>query len=168
MLAVLCFLLLVACCCDYSRGRIPNLLLLGILALGMGEIFWNGNWMDMLYFLMKNCAVMFFLYPFFKIGTVGAGDVKLIGICAGFFPGNRIIFFLFFSMLASAMISLIKLYKENNAKERFLYLGEYITDVMRTGNIRLYLKNEKERKAAGICLSGPVLFSVLLHWGGVY
>ena len=34
--------------------------------------------------------------------------------------------------------------------------------------VALYLENEKERKAAGICLSGPIFLSVLFYLGGAY
>lgn len=167
-MAVLCFLLVPACYFDYSRRRIPNLLLLGILAIGLEEAFRGGGGRAVLLFLVRITLVILALYPFFCIGTVGAGDVKLFGVCAGYFPGSRILFFLFFSMLLSAAFSLMKLWREKNAKERFMYLGEYLADVLRTGNLRLYFENRKEFREAGICLSGPILISVLMHWGGIY
>lgn len=167
-MAVLCFLLLLACYFDYSRRKIPNLLLLGILVMGLEEAFRGGGGGAVLLFLVRMAVVILALYPLFRIGAVGAGDVKLLGVCAGYFPGDRILFFLFFSMLLSAAFSLMKLWREKNAMERFVYLGEYLTDVLRTGNLRLYFENRKELRAAGICLSGPILISVLMYWGGIY
>ena len=167
-LAALCFLLLFACCFDYSRQRIPNLLLVGIMAIGLVEAFRGGGGRAVVFFLVRMAVVILTLYPFFRIGTVGAGDVKLLGVCAGYFPGDRILLFLFISMLLSAVFSLMKLWREKNAKERLAYLGEYLTDVIRTGNLRLYFENKKSFRAAGICLSGPILISALMCWGGVY
>ncbi|MCM1044766.1 MAG: A24 family peptidase [Candidatus Gastranaerophilales bacterium] len=166
-MAVLCFLLLLACCFDYIRQKIPNLLLLGILAAGLVDAF-RGGGMGIPIFIARSLAVIAAFYPFFRIGTIGAGDIKLLGICAGYFSGGRILSFLFVSMLVSAIFSLIKLCREKNIRQRLLYLGEYVTDVVRTGNLRLYFEDKRELKAAGICLSGPVLISALMSWGGVY
>lgn len=167
-MAVLCVLLVISCFYDYRESRIPNLLLLGLLLAGAAENLLENGGMGSGIFLLKAAAVTALLYPFFKIGTVGAGDVKLMGICAGYFPGDRILHFLFFSMLVAAIFSLIKLWRYKNMCERLCYLGEYLTDVMQTGNWHLYLKDQRQRKVAGLCLSGPILIGALLHWGGVY
>lgn len=168
MLKALCFLLGIACCYDYRSGRIPNFLVLIMLAVGWWyHTVTEGIW-GMLSFLVGGVAVMLLLYPLFKIGALGAGDVKLYGICAGYFPGDKIIFFLFLSLLIAAIISVIKMIKESNAVERISYLCEYLLGVVQSGNFHLYIENEKERKTTGICLTGPILCSVLLYLGGVY
>lgn len=166
-MALLCFLLLLACCFDYIRQKIPNPLIMGILAAGLAEAFSGGGGMGILYFIVKGLVVTAAFYPFFRIGTIGGGDVKLLGACAGYFSGDRILIFLFISMLISALFSLIKLCREKNGKQRLWYLGEYVAEVARTGNLRLYFEDRRDFKTAGICLSGPVLISTLLCWGGV-
>ena len=47
-------------------------------------------------------------------------------------------------------------------------LAAYLADVAESGCWKLYLESRQEKQAAGICLSGPVLISILLYWGGVY
>lgn len=86
-------------------------------------------------------GVMFLLYPFFRLGGLGAGDVKLLGICAGYFHRDKILSFLFCSLLIAAIFALIKMMTEHCTRERL-----------------------KMR----IPLAGPVLCSVLLSAGGVY
>ena len=108
------------------------------------------------------------LYPFFKLGALGAGDVKLLGICAGFLQYDKILHFLFFSLLAAAIFAMIKLIREQNARERLAYLREYLADVARSGKWSLYIENEREARKIGIALAGPILVSVFLHIGGVY
>lgn len=103
MLTTLCVLLLFACGYDYLQNRIPNRLLLLMLAAGVG---WNGMLNGFPAALMgaaRTAAVMLALYPLFKIGCIGAGDVKLLGICAGFLPAAKIWIFLFVSLLVSAI-----------------------------------------------------------------
>ncbi|MBO4981153.1 MAG: prepilin peptidase [Lachnospiraceae bacterium] len=167
-MAALCVLLVVACAYDYGSGRIPNLLLLGMLAAGMVQrTLAEGPW-GAAAFLTATAVMTALMYPFFKIGAMGAGDVKLLGVCAGYLPGSRILLFLFFSMLTAAIFSLIKFWRKQNLKERMQYLAEYLWEVSRTGNWHLYVENLREQREACLCLSGPVLISALMYWGGVY
>lgn len=164
----LCFMLGIACYFDYRKGRIPNLLLVSMLILGEIMAFAGDSPQDMLCFLLKGIGVILFLYPLFRIGVLGAGDVKLYGICAGYLPLDKFLFFLFFSLLIAAVISLIKIMVQKSAAERFGYFCEYVTGVARSGKFYLYLEDAKEHKHAGVCLAGPVLGSMLLYLGGVY
>ena len=52
------------------------------------------------------------LYFVFWIGAIGAGDVKMLGVCAGFFPWNKVLYFLFFALMIAAVIALFKMYLE--------------------------------------------------------
>lgn len=167
-MAALFVLLLIACGYDYKCRRIPNRLLAIMLLTCLGRSLWLAGLEGTARSLPGMFAVTLVLYPLFKIGTMGAGDVKLFGICTGFLPQGKIFYFVFFSMLIAAIFSLFKLIKDHNARERFGYFCEYLTNVMCTGRWKLYMDNEKERTAAGICLAGPILCSMLLCWGGVY
>lgn len=167
-MAILCLLLGIACCYDYRQGRIPNYLLLIMFATGWCYSTITDGLQGTTSFLIESLGIMILLYPIFKIGALGAGDVKLYGICAGYLPRDKFLFFLFLSLLIAAVISLIKMIKESNAVERISYLCEYLAEVMRSGHFRLYIENERERKAAGICLAGPIFCSVLLYLGGIY
>lgn len=164
----LCFLLVIACFYDYGKGRIPNLLLVAMFVVGWIDGICCEGIRAIIFFPLECVVMMLLLYPLFKIGALGAGDVKLYGICAGYFPREKFLFFFFLSLLIAAMFSLIKMIKESNALERVSYFCEYIVSVVQSGRVRLYIENEKERKAAGICLAGPILASVLLYIGGVY
>lgn len=119
-------------------------------------------------YVLSIFLMIFLLYPFFKLGALGAGDVKLLGICAGFLQYDKILQFLFYSVLAAAIFSVIKLIREQSARERLAYLGEYLLDVARSGKWSLYIENEQEARRTGIALAGPILVSVFLHMGGVY
>ena len=167
-MAFLCVLLFAACVYDYLQNRIPNELLIVLFLMGIGWRGIGGNLQDVLLFPIGAAGVMVLLYPLFKIGCMGAGDVKLLGICAGYLPFPKILSFLFFSLLMAAAFSLIKMIKRHNTRERFHYLWEYFTAVLCSGKWQLYFEDGKPCKSAGICLSGPVFLSVLLYIGGVY
>ncbi len=166
-MAVLCCLLLLACWFDYRRQRIPNLLTAAMLAVGLLRASQGGGG-EMWHFCLRMAAVALALFLFFQIGSIGAGDVKLFAVCAGYFPGKKVLWFLFYSMLLSAAISLIKMWHEKNAGERFCRLGEYLAEVARTGRLKRYICDRRELGVSGICLSGPAFISALMHWGGVY
>lgn len=139
-----------------------------MLAVGLGQNLIADGVRGVLFCILRCLLLVLCLYPVFKIGGLGAGDVKLFGICAGFLSGNIILEFLFFSLLSAALISLFKILLEHNVKDRLFYLWEYILEVAGSGSWSLYFKNEREQRANSICLAGPVLCSILLHWGGVY
>lgn len=104
----------------------------------------------------------------FYIGAMGAGDVKLLGVCAGYFSGEKVLCFLFFALLFAAVFALCKMYLARNLWDRLCYLGEYVWDVVRCGRWKAYFAEERAHPASGICMAGPVFCSVLLYIGGVY
>ncbi len=165
---VLCILLVLACWCDYKERKIPNLLLGVMFVSGwVYGVLLDGLW-EVIRFPIESIVVILLLYPLFKIGAFGAGDVKIYSICAGYLPYDKFLFFFFLSLLIAAMISLIKMIKECNAIERISYFCEYILSVVQNGRFHLYFENEREQKAAGVCLAGPILGSILLYIGGIY
>lgn len=167
-MAMLFVSLIVVCVFDYARQKIPNPLILLILLAGAGRGFYQeGLWGAGIY-VLKSVIVLFLLYPLFRIGGLGAGDVKLLGICSGYFLTDQILFFLFFSMLISAAVSIVKLLKERDAWDRVQYFVEYCKAVAQSGKWRLYLPEKGAKKLSGVCMSGPILCSVLLGLGGVY
>lgn len=167
-LATLCVFLVAACCYDYKDKRIPNHLLIWMAILGVGWRFWNQRAHGALSYLGQAALVMAFLYLFFKIGCLGAGDVKLLGATAGYLPADKVLAFLMCSLLIAAVISLMKMWKKDDFYERMRYLAGYLAAVAKSGSLRLYVEDRRERQRTGICLSGPVLASVLLYLGGVY
>ncbi|MGN0167425.1 MAG: prepilin peptidase [Acetatifactor sp.] len=167
-MAALCVILTVACGYDYRKKKIPNYLIVVAAFLGVGWRFYGEGWIGIPVYLGEMLCITCLMYPLFKIGAIGAGDVKLLGVTAGFLPFQKIFLFLFTSLLVAAVISILKLWKEKNYGERFRFLFRYLEETMRSGTWQLYLYDQMERYRLGICLSGPVLVSVLLYLGGVY
>ncbi len=167
-MAALCVILAAACGYDYRDNRIPNCLVLLAAVLGMGWQAWDGGVLGALAFWGQAALVMALLYPFFKIGGLGAGDVKLLGAAAGYLPFGKVLIFLFCSLLIAAMISFVKMCRKGIFRQRVQYLSLYLKDVMRTGKWKLYQADSPGTKPGGVRLSGPILLSMLLYLGGVY
>ncbi len=167
-MAALCVLLLAACCFDYRKKKIPNVLTAATALTGLSWRFLTEGAQGAAFFLLQAFVVGGALYPLYKIGAVGAGDIKLFGVTAGFLPFRKIFFFLFVSLLIAAMISFGKLCRYGNIAERLRYFAEYLADVSKSGRWRLYLDEDTYRPDIRLCLSGPVLISLLLYLGGVF
>ena len=167
-MAVLCVLLAAACCFDYRYKKIPNWLIAFTAAEGVLWRFSREGAMAAVFYAGAAALVMCLLYFLFKLGAVGAGDVKLLGVTAGYLPFKKILVFLFLSLLIAAVVSLVKMVRKGYFLERLSYFFDYVKDVVNSGRFKLYLNNEQDRGEVGICLSGPVLASVLFYLGGIY
>lgn len=167
-MAVLCLLLTTACGFDYYKRKIPNGLVVVIALTGMAFRFRRDGTAGVLLYPGEAAAVMALLYSFYKIGALGAGDVKLLGAAAGYLPFNKIFLFSFVSLLIAAIISLVKLLVNKNFRERLGVFFGYLKDIAEKGTLQSYPTAGREKKSASVCLSGPVLLSLLLCLGGVY
>lgn len=167
-MVVLCASLGIVCLFDYTRGKIPNPFPVLLMLVGMVRSFYNGGAAGLGFCFLTMAGTLLLLYPIFRIGGLGAGDVKLLSVCSGYFSVSQIFWFLFWSMLISAFFSVIPLFREHNLRERFQYFVEYCTAVVRSGKWQLYLPCKDGERLKGVCMSGPILCSVLLCLGGFY
>lgn len=166
-LVVLCIYLAAACGFDYWRKRIPNRLLAVTAATGLMLRWGREGPGGILAYGGESLLIMALLFPLFKIGALGAGDVKLFGVTAGYLPFGKIFVFSFVSMLIAAVISLFKLLGKRRLRERLGIFLAYLKETADSGVVRAY-PEVRGHKEAAVCLSGPVFFSILLFLGGVY
>ena len=164
---ILCLFLVLACVYDYGWRRIPNFLVLVCFLTGLGRTYLKQGLGRAGIYLAAVVTVMCILYPAFKIGVLGAGDVKLFAVCAGYFPVGKIGEFLFMSLGLAAVAAVFKIGKERSWKKCIDRFASYM-EQLAGGEWRLYIEDERERRAAGICLAGPMLGSALLYWGGFF
>lgn len=167
-MAVLCLLMAAACGFDYCRRKIPNWLAAAMALAGILFRLWCQGLIGVPWFLAQALVVMGVLYPLFRIGALGAGDVKLFGVTAGYLPFRKIFLFSFVSMLIAAMISLVKLIRGKLFRERLGIFFHYVREVADKGALLPYPTGESAGGNAKVCLSGPVLLSLLLYLGGVW
>lgn len=166
-MAALCIFLTAACGYDYRDKRIPNSLIIWMAAVGTGWRFWGESSSGVLFYLGQMVFMMIILYPFFRIGGLGAGDVKLFGVTAGYLPAEKILTFLVCSLLIAVVISVVKMRNRECFWERAACLTDYLSEVMKSGRWRLYPAG-KGCRTSRVCMAGPVFVSVLLYLGGVY
>lgn len=121
--------------------------------------------------LMLRMGTIFgFFYPLYKLGMLGAGDVKLFCLLAFFLKGRECAVCIAGSLAISALIGAGKFLVQRNLRERMGYFCSYVTDVVKNKEFRLYFANMgwQEKRKASLHMAGTVLLSVLLYAGGVY
>lgn len=153
---------------DFCQRRIPNGLLLLIIINGFIYRMHNLGVIGLLVYMVFSVGTIALLFPIFKVGGLGAGDVKLFGLVAGYLPFGKILYFLFFSMLIAAIISLFKIILFKNIKERWNILIKYFRDVAERRSLFLYPVSKDHDRKATVSLSAPILCSLMFFWGGVY
>lgn len=145
----------------------------GLLGGGYSQFF-NLGFTGILYFGTGFLSTFALLYVFFKIGALGAGDVKLLAVCVGTIGIKKGIIFLCFAFLAAAVLSLLKMLTEHNLIRRFRYFFNYAGQVLATAKIISYEpfmeygKEDLQKKHRTIHLAGPACLSLLLYLGGIY
>ena len=99
----------------------------------------------------------------FYIGAMGAGDVKLLGVCAGYFSGEKVLCFLFFALLFAAVFALCKMYLARNLWDRLCYLGEYVMLSAVDAGKRILQRREHIREAESVWYWSRVLQCAVIH-----
>ena len=168
--SVLLLLLLLSALADLKTDRIPN----GFIFLGMiigisGSILSGRELSDILASVLPAFLLM---YPLYKIGALGAGDVKLFVMIGSFLTVGEALSILAGAFVIGAGFSLIKLAAEKNGRERFGYFFSYLREVRRTGQWRIYgedLKQDYHTYCKNkIHFAVPILFSAVCRIGGLF
>jgi prepilin peptidase CpaA len=70
--------LVLAALCDIFSRRIPNWLTLPAIAMGLAYHLWTGSLAGLLFSIGGVALALVFWAPFYVMGGIGAGDVKLL------------------------------------------------------------------------------------------
>lgn len=172
ILVVLIVLLFLAAVWDVYRSKIPNVIIVMCSCYGMIYMFSSGNVWRYLPGIIFPVLVMF---PLYKIGVMGAGDIKLFSVLGFYFPLMESVSCIFVAFLLGAFGSLISLIRYGNFAERITYLFSYLKECFFQGRFRYYYLDSHGNQISGfeedkskIHLAIPFFFSVLFHIGGVY
>ena len=142
--------------------------MLGIV-VGVAGSLWHGT--DFRQTTLSMLLAFLLLYPLFKIGALGAGDVKVFMMIGSFLEVRELVTVLILSFVIGGICSLIKLLTEHNGRERMYYFLSYISDVVRTRQWKIYgehmVQDYERYRRNKIHFTIPVLFSVALRIGGV-
>jgi len=166
----LLLLLLLSALADLRTDRIPNgFILLGI-ACGIAGSILSGR--EVSGILASVILAFILMYPLYKIGAFGAGDVKLFVLIGCFRRPGEVMAILAGAFVIGAGFSLIKLAAEKNGRERMQYFMSYLCDICRTGHWKIY-GGEPGQDYHTYCknkihFAVPILFSTVCRIGGLF
>ena len=155
---------------DWQYYRIPNACVLtgGAAGLIMASRFYAAA--GFLEAVGMAAVIFLAFYPFYLMGALGAGDVKLfmmMGCYCPYIGTDRLIHYLLVTMTIAAAISAVKMIVYAESRERLLYLMRYLRKAVMTGAVDAYQVN-KEQKRCVVRLSIPAFLSLILMCVGVY
>ena len=167
--SLLLLLLLLTALADLKTDRVPN----GFVALGIiigmaGGLMYDAG---LIRPIVSVFLAFLLLYPLFKFGALGAGDVKVFMMIGSFVQVRELFAVLVLAFVLGAMCSLIKILCERNGRERTYYFLSYISEIVRTKQWKIYgehLEQDYENyRKNKIHFTLPALFSVALLIGGI-
>lgn len=152
---------------DLRYYKIPNLCIAAGVAAGLVVTYMSCSASGVLWACVSAAAVFAAFYPFYLMGGLGAGDVKLLMTVCFFVSGTRIIYYLLVTFALAALISIVKIALFAESRQRLCYLGGYIKKAVLTGAVDDF-KVDKAGKKSVIRLSVPAFISYLIMCAGLY
>ncbi len=144
---------------DLKSGRIPNgWIAVGLAAgitckfLSFSKFGWGG-------FLLGMLIPLLLCWIPFRMGAMGAGDVKLFLVLGALNGGQSILYCIFFSFLFAAVLSLGKLLRLRTLRASLAQLFHYFKNIFLSGEFSVY---------PGSCAKGHTIhFAVAIFFGYV-
>lgn len=114
------------------------------------------------------------LCPLYRIGVIGAGDIKLFSMMGFYFPFMKLIYCIFTAFVLGAFLSVVSMVHYRNFSERMTYLFSYLKECIGMGQLRYYYLDSMENQISKsmddkskIHFAIPIFISVLFHVGGI-
>ncbi|MBR6228296.1 MAG: prepilin peptidase [Eubacterium sp.] len=148
---------------DLSRYRIPNAVSVAGLIISLIrhlELQGLNGVSPWLAGMIVPLLLFFFL---FRWRFFGASDGKILAVAGSYVGVPGVFFVLFFSLLAGAFLSIIKMVINHNVGERFSYLIRYIKMTSETGKLEPYYSGKRIGREAVIPYGVAVGFGTLFY-----
>lgn len=164
---------------DFKYHKVFHFFLIFCFLAGMCFGIYQPEFPQVLSFAVSIMLPLFLLYPLFKIGAIGAGDIKLFMAIGGFFKPYEMLLCITVSFCFGGAISLVLLLYRRCLIRRLTYFLTYLHDVYRSGFWKLYESPQKggehgedkplpDSREGKIHFTLPILLSVLAWTGGFY
>ena len=165
---VMAVFLAVACIFDTLYHKIPNVLTGMMLTASAIYVCLTAGAAHLPIAFIRMFVTGALFYPFFMIGTLGAGDVKLLAVCSAYIPVNRVLPFIFLAMVIASAAGVLRLMIRKEFVQRIGRLVMYIEKIFKTGKVERYHISREAAVKSGIALAGPLFVSALIGIGGLY
>ena len=148
---------------DLSRYRIPNAVTIAGLIISLIRHLELQGLNGVSPWLAGMIIPLFLYFFLYRWRFFGASDGKILAVAGSYVGVPGVFFVLFYSLLAGALLSVIKLAVNHNAKERFLYLVRYVKKTVETGHIQPYFSGKIMSEEAVIPYGVAVGFGTLFY-----
>lgn len=152
---------------DLRFYKIPNLCIAAGMASGLIGTYADCSVAGLAGVAAGMFVVFMAFYPFYLLGGIGAGDVKLFMMMCCHLQGERLMRYLLVTMILAAVLAAVKMAWYAESRQRLCYLGRYLRKAVLTGCIDEYMIDKEEKKCV-IRLSIPAFASLLLLCAGCY
>ena len=152
---------------DLRFYKIPNLCIIVGITSGLIMTYMSYSVIEMLGACVAITTIFLAFYPFYLIGGLGAGDIKLLMMTACFIHEGRFIKYLLITFVLAAVISVTKMLFVRESRQRLFYLGQYLKKATLTGSIDHYIVDKKDKRCV-IRLSIPAFISLMIMCLGGY
>lgn len=157
---------MIACYQDYRSDKIKNWLIVCGMLWGLYIQWLDYGYEGIFLFVAGILGTYIFAYPFFKLGVLGAGDVKLFMVCIGIWGIREGVQFLCCTFLTAAVFSFLKMLYYHSFIQRFRYFISYMKNAFQTERFTLYEQKDKTELTSRIHLAGPALVAFTIFLGG--
>lgn len=147
---------------DLRSYRIPNLCIIAGVSAGLIMTGMSYSMAGVFESLADMFLIFIAFYPFYLLGGIGAGDVKLFMMTGCYIRGMELFQYMFVTMAIAAVCSMVKITVFAESRERMFYLGRYIRKIVYTRAVDTY-EIDKTQKRSVIRLSVPAFLSLLLY-----
>lgn len=155
---------------DWRYYSIPNVCTAVGMANGLILTYMSFSWLGLARALGAAAVLFAAFYPFYLLGALGAGDVKLFMMMGCYHPlleQDGLLHYMLATMALAAVSSLVKMAAYPESRERLLYLMRYIRKAVLTGAMDDYETGQTKKRCV-VRLSIPAFLSLLLMGAGVY
>jgi prepilin peptidase CpaA len=116
-----------ACVWDLSTRRVPNALTFGGAAAGLAFALWQNGPSGMGWSIAGWLTAMALFFPFFALGGLGAGDVKLMGTLGAWLGSvSASLYLACFTALAGGAMALVVMLSRRYVRQGFGNLGRLL------------------------------------------
>lgn len=157
-------ILIVAAFMDMRHYKIPNWCIAPGMAAGL-FLSWQQGAEVLLVVLVQTALIFAVFYPFYLMGGIGAGDVKLFMLLGCYLEQHKLMVCIGIAMMLAGAAALVRIICSKECRQHAKEVLRYVYKMLRTGAMTddMPLKS----RAAVIRLAVPVLCSTLLCMGGV-
>ena len=154
---------------DIREQRIPNWWCLLACLCGLCMTWFctpeDQKVWQLLYYLIRLLAVIVIWFPLFRLRMIGAGDIKLMALMAGYLGFGSGAIAILYGFFIGAVLAFLKMLICRNLHQRLNYFFAYIRRLFLTKEALPYYQASRDGKTivipVGFCLLGGYMWYLL-------